>query len=58
MKYALGYTKKALFLNNLLDSVYDIRDKLRREFMNRPQVKEIYVNVEKVSKYELTKTKY
>ncbi|KAH8749263.1 hypothetical protein F5882DRAFT_445864 [Hyaloscypha sp. PMI_1271] len=47
VKYALGYTKKALFLNNLLDSVYDIRDKLRREFMNRPQVKEIYVNVEK-----------
>ena len=58
VKYALGYTTKACFLNNLLDGVCDIRDKLRREFVNHPQVKEIYVTVEKVSKYGSTKTKY
>ena len=58
VKYALGYNTKARFLNNLLDSVCDIRDKLRGEIVDRPQVKEIYVTVEKVSKYGLTKTKY
>jgi len=58
VKYALGYTTKARFLNNLLDGICDIRDELRREFVGRPQVKEFYFAVEKVSKDGLTKTKY
>jgi len=58
VKYALGYTTKARFLNNLLDGVCDIRDELRREFMGRPRVKEFYFAVEKVNKDGLTKTKY
>ena len=49
---------KPLFLNNLLDDVCYTRDELRRKFVDRPQVKEIYVNVKKVSKHEWTKTKY
>ena len=34
VKYALGYTTKARFLNNLLDGVCDIRDNLRTEYRN------------------------
>ncbi|KAL5313257.1 hypothetical protein ACEPPN_018990 [Leptodophora sp. 'Broadleaf-Isolate-01'] len=50
VKYALGYTTKARSLNNLLDGVCDIRDKLRTEFLDRPQIKEIYIEIEKALK--------
>ncbi|CZT53336.1 uncharacterized protein RSE6_14830 [Rhynchosporium secalis] len=50
VKYALGYTTKARFLNNLLDGVCDIRDKLRTEFSGHPQIEEIYIDIEKVLK--------
>ena len=58
VEYALGYTTKARFLSNLLDGVCDIRDKLRTEFLDRPQIKEIYIDIEKVSRYGSTATKY
>ena len=51
VKYALGYTTKARFLNNLLDGVCDIRDNLRTEYRNCPSIQDIYVEVEKVSKH-------
>ncbi|KAL5325340.1 hypothetical protein ACEPPN_006465 [Leptodophora sp. 'Broadleaf-Isolate-01'] len=47
VKHALGYTTKARFLENLLAAVCDIRDRLRTEFVDRPYIKEIYINVEK-----------
>ncbi|PVH76118.1 hypothetical protein DL98DRAFT_657703 [Cadophora sp. DSE1049] len=47
VKYALGYTTKARFLNNLLDDVCDVRDNLRTEYQDRPRIQEIYVEVEK-----------
>ncbi|KAH7330027.1 hypothetical protein BKA65DRAFT_480193 [Rhexocercosporidium sp. MPI-PUGE-AT-0058] len=52
VKYALGYTTKARFLNNLLHGVCDRRDKLRTEFLDRPQMKEIYIDIEKALKQQ------
>ena len=51
VKYALGYTTQARFLNSLLDDICDVRDNLRTEFQDRPRIQEIYVEVEKVSKH-------
>ncbi|KAE8441390.1 hypothetical protein EG329_005017 [Mollisiaceae sp. DMI_Dod_QoI] len=52
VKYALGYTTKARFLTNLLHGVCDRRDKLRSEFLDRPQIKKIYIDIEKALKQQ------
>jgi hypothetical protein len=51
VKYVLGYNIKAHFLVSLLYAVYNIRDSLRTAFQDRPIIRDIYIEVEKVSEY-------
>ncbi len=51
MECALGYSTKARLLNSLVDAVCDVRDKLRTEYQDRPEIREIYGKVEKVSQH-------
>ena len=51
VKYALGYNTKANFLGSLLHAVCDVRDSLRTAFQDRPVIKDMYVEVEKVSEH-------
>ncbi|MAD82895.1 MAG: hypothetical protein CL912_08020 [Deltaproteobacteria bacterium] len=49
VKYALGYSTKALFLNSLLGAVCDVRDSLQTVYQDHPKMLETYVEVESVS---------
>jgi hypothetical protein len=57
VKCALGYSK-ALFIESLLNAVRDVRTSLQSAFRDRPETKDIYIKVEKVSKHYSTRAIY
>ena len=47
VKWVLGYD--SLFVGSLFDAVCEVRNSLQREILQGPQIKDIYLEVEKVS---------
>jgi hypothetical protein len=56
VRCALSYNSQAISIESLLYTVYELRNDLRLVFRNRPEIKELYIKVQKVSKYYSVET--
>lgn len=57
VRYALGYSK-ALSIESLLIATRDVRTSLQSKFQHRPETKDTYIKVEKVSEHHSTGVMY
>jgi hypothetical protein len=58
VKCALGYNSKAVSAEALLNAACEVRNSLRRAFQDRPETKDTYLKVEKVSNHHSAGTTY
>jgi hypothetical protein len=58
VKCALGYNSKAFSAESLLNAACEVRNSLRRAFQDRPETKDTYLKVEKVSNHHSAGTTY
>lgn len=58
VKCALGYNSKAISAESLLNAACEVRNSLRRTFQDRPETKDTYLKVGRVSNHHSAGTTY